>query len=96
LFFNLREKYRFREFVNGVFEPKRANATTGSGRTNKTKKHNKELHNLYSSSNNITMIESKRIDDLRKYITHMEKMTNNKHIQNFSNKTFMEETAYEA
>jgi hypothetical protein len=48
----LREEYRLRR----IFGPKRDEIITG-GR----KLHNKELHNLYSSPNRITMIKSNRI-----------------------------------
>jgi hypothetical protein len=56
----LREEHRLRVFGNGVlrriFGPKR-DEVTGDWR----KLHNEELHNLYSSSNIITMIKSKRM-----------------------------------
>jgi hypothetical protein len=56
--------------VNRVLEPKRQNAIKFWGEK-KQNKHEEELHNLYSSSNNIRMMESKRMDDARKvYNTH--------------------------
>jgi hypothetical protein len=57
-------------------------------RGGRKEKHN-EFHNLYSSSYNIRMIKSKNMDNVRKYITHNEKIM--KFIQNFSKKTVMEE-----
>jgi hypothetical protein len=56
----LREEHRLRVFENRVlrtiFEPKRDDVT-GDWR----KLHNKELHKLYSSSNIIRMIKSRRM-----------------------------------
>jgi hypothetical protein len=56
----LREEHRLREFENRVlrriFGPKR-DEVTGDWR----KLHNEELHNLYSSSNIIRMIKSRRM-----------------------------------
>jgi hypothetical protein len=55
----LREEHRLRVFENRVlriFGPKRDEVTGGSRTL-----HNEELHNLYSSSNIIRMINSRKI-----------------------------------
>jgi hypothetical protein len=59
-FLTLREEHRLRVFENrvlrGIFGPKRDDVT-GDWR----KLHNEELHKLYSSSNIIRMVKSRRI-----------------------------------
>jgi hypothetical protein len=78
----LRKKHRLKVFVNRVLRrisgPKRDKVTGGW-----RKLHKEELHNLYSSSNIIRMITSKRM----RWTRHVARMGQRKRIQDFGGKS---------